>query len=597
MTQHHQHEVVIVGAGGAGLMAALYASRGADTAVISKLYPTRSHTGAAQGGIGAALGNLEADNTEWHTYDTVKGSDYLGDQDAIAFMCEEAVPVVYELEHMGLPFSRTKDGRIAQRRFGGHTNNDTKQPVTRAAYAADRTGHMILQTLYQQCIKNQVNFYDEFHVLDLLVRDGVANGVIAVELATGELHVFHAKAVIFATGGHGRVWEVTSNAYAYTGDGVAIALRKGIPAEDLEFFQFHPTGIRKLGILITEGVRGEGGVLINNEGERFMDRYAPTVKDLASRDVVSRAMFLEMRDGKGIGGERYLHLDMRPDTVNKYSEADGRMTPDGQPYVVTGKQLLTKVPDIIDFARTYLHVDPLSEPMAVQPTAHYAMGGIPTNKHGEVVVDTQNTVMPGFYAAGEVACVSVHGANRLGTNSLLDLVVFGKEAGLRAAEFASGSDYKELEDDPTGYTREQVDRILGNKNEEKAVLIGEEMKIEMMDKVGVFREEASMQEAEAKMAELRERYQKVGVDDHGKTFNTDLLNAWELGCLLDVAQVTAASAVARKESRGAHAREDFPERDDKEWMKHTLAWFENGKVRLDYKPVTQTKYEPQERVY
>ena len=597
MTQHHQHEVVIVGAGGAGLMAALYASRGADTAVISKLYPTRSHTGAAQGGIGAALGNLEADNTEWHTYDTVKGSDYLGDQDAIAFMCEEAVPVVYELEHMGLPFSRTKDGRIAQRRFGGHTNNDTKQPVTRAAYAADRTGHMILQTLYQQCIKNQVNFYDEFHVLDLLVRDGVANGVIAVELATGELHVFHAKAVIFATGGHGRVWEVTSNAYAYTGDGVAIALRKGIPAEDLEFFQFHPTGIRKLGILITEGVRGEGGVLINNEGERFMDRYAPTVKDLASRDVVSRAMFLEMRDGKGIGGERYLHLDMRPDTVNKYSEADGRMTPDGQPYVVTGEQLLTKVPDIIDFARTYLHVDPLSEPMAVQPTAHYAMGGIPTNKHGEVVVDTQNTVMPGFYAAGEVACVSVHGANRLGTNSLLDLVVFGKEAGLRAAEFASGSDYKELEDDPTGYTREQVDRILGNKNEEKAVLIGEEMKIEMMDKVGVFREEASMQEAEAKMAELRERYQKVGVDDHGKTFNTDLLNAWELGCLLDVAQVTAASAVARKESRGAHAREDFPERDDKEWMKHTLAWFENGKVRLDYKPVTQTKYEPQERVY
>jgi succinate dehydrogenase / fumarate reductase flavoprotein subunit len=597
MTQHHQHEVVIVGAGGAGLMAALYASRGADTAVISKLYPTRSHTGAAQGGIGAALGNLEEDNADWHTYDTVKGSDYLGDQDAIEYMCEQAVPVVYELEHMGLPFSRTKDGRIAQRRFGGHTNNNTKMPVTRAAYAADRTGHMILQTLYQQCIKNKVNFYDEFHVLDLLVRDGVANGVVAVELATGELHVFHAKSVIFATGGHGRVWEVTSNAYAYTGDGVAIALRKGIPAQDLEFFQFHPTGIRKLGILITEGVRGEGGVLINNDGERFMDKYAPTVKDLASRDVVSRSMFLEMRDGKGIGGERYLHLDMRPDTVNKYSKADGRLTPDGKPYVTTGEQLISKVPDIIDFARTYLHVDPLTQPMAVQPTAHYAMGGIPTNKHGEVVIDTKNTVMPGFYAAGEVACVSVHGANRLGTNSLLDLVVFGKEAGLRAAEFANGSDYKELEDDPTAYTREQVDRILANKNEEKAVLIAEEMKVEMMDKVGVFREEDSMQAAENKMAELRERYKKVGVDDHGKTFNTDLLNAWELGCLLDVAQATAASAVARKESRGAHAREDFPDRDDKNWMKHTLAWFNNGKVKLDYKAVTKTKYEPQVRVY
>ncbi len=597
MTQHHQHEVVIVGAGGAGLMAALYASKSADTAVISKLYPTRSHTGAAQGGIGASLGNLEPDSVEWHTYDTVKGSDYLGDQDAIAYMCEQAPTVVYELEHMGLPFSRTKDGRIAQRRFGGHTNNDTKQPVTRAAYAADRTGHMILQTLYQQCIKNEVNFYDEYHVLDLLVRDGIANGVVAVALATGELHVFHAKAVIFATGGHGRVWEVTSNAYAYTGDGVAIALRKGIPAQDMEFFQFHPTGIRKLGILITEGVRGEGGVLINKDGERFMDRYAPTVKDLASRDVVSRAMFLEMRDGKGIGGERYLYLDMRPDTVNKYSLADGRMTPDGKPYVVTGEQLLSKVPDIIDFARTYLHVDPLTEPMAVQPTAHYAMGGIPTNKHGEVVIDAKNTIMPGFYAAGEVACVSVHGGNRLGTNSLLDIVVFGKEAGIKAAEFAKGSDYKELEADPTAYTLQQVDRILGNKGGEKAVLIAEEMKIEMSNKVGVFREETAMQEAVAKMAELRERYKKVGVDDHGKTFNTDLLNTWELGCLLDVAQVTAASAVARKESRGAHAREDFPDRDDKNWIKHTLAWFEDGKVKLDYKPVTKTKYEPQVRVY
>jgi succinate dehydrogenase / fumarate reductase flavoprotein subunit len=597
MTQHHQHEVVIVGAGGAGLMAALYASRGADTAVISKLYPTRSHTGAAQGGIGAALGNLEEDRVEWHTFDTVKGSDYLGDQDAIAHMCEQAVPVVYELEHMGLPFSRTKEGRIAQRRFGGHTNNETHLPVLRACYAADRTGHMILQTLYQQCIKNKVHFFDEFHVLDLLVRDGVANGVVAVELATGELHVFHAKAVVFATGGHGRVWEVTSNAYAYTGDGIAIALRRGIPAEDLEFFQFHPTGIRKMGILITEGVRGEGGVLINNEGERFMDHYAPTVKDLASRDVVSRSMYLEMREGRGINGERYLYLDMRPDTVNKYAEADDRKTPDGKPYRVTGEQLLAKVPDIIDFARTYLHVDPLSEPMPVQPTAHYAMGGIPTDVHGHVVVDTKNTVMPGFYAAGEVACVSVHGANRLGTNSLLDIVVFGKEAGLRAAEYAKGADFKPLEDDPTAYTLEQVDRLLKNKHHEKAVHISDEMKSTMFDHVGVYRTEEGMQEAKKKVDELIDRYLKIGVDDQGRLFNTDLLNAWELGCLLDVAKATTASALARKESRGAHAREDFPKRDDKTWMKHTLAWLKDGDVKLDYKPVTQTKYEPMERVY
>jgi len=418
-----------------------------------------------------------------------------------------------------------------------------------------------------------------------------------VELATGELHVFHAKAVVFATGGHGRVWEVTSNAYAYTGDGVAIALRKGIPAEDLEFFQFHPTGIRKMGILITEGVRGEGGVLLNNEGERFMDRYAPTVKDLASRDVVSRSMYLEMRDGKGINGQRYLHLDMRPDTVNKYAEADDRKTPDGKPYRVTGEQLLSKVPDIIDFARTYLHVDPLKEPMPVQPTAHYAMGGIPTNLHGEVVIDAKNTVMPGFYAAGEVACVSVHGANRLGTNSLLDIVVFGREAGSKAAEYAQGAQYKELEEDPTAFTREQVDRLLSNPNEERAVLIADEMKASMFDHVGVYRTEEGMQQAVQKVDELIERYRKVGVDDQGKRFNTDLLNAWELGCLLDVAKVTAASALARQESRGAHAREDFPKRDDAKWMKHTLAWLKDGAVTLDYKPVTKTKYEPMERVY
>jgi len=597
MTQQHQYEVVIVGAGGAGLMAALYASKGAKTAVLSKLYPTRSHTGAAQGGIGAALGNLEEDRAEWHTYDTVKGSDYLGDQDSIEFMCQEAPSVVYELEHMGLPFSRTKEGRIAQRRFGGHTNNQTGKPVTRSCYAADRTGHMILQTLYQQCIKQGVIFFNEYHVLDLIINNGAVAGVVTLELATGELHVFHAKAVLFATGGYGRVWEVTSNAYAYTGDGVAITLRRGIPAEDMEFFQFHPTGIYKMGILITEGVRGEGGVLLNDKGERFMERYAPTVKDLASRDVVSRAMYIEMREGRGIGGKRYLNLDVQPETVNKYAELDGRTRPDGTPYRVTGEELLAKLPDIVDFCRTYLGVDPIKEPMPVQPTAHYAMGGIPTNRYGEVEVDEANAVMPGLFAAGEAACVSVHGANRLGTNSLLDLVVFGKQAGVRAAAYASGADYVPLPDDAMDYTKDQIDRLLNNKGGERIAHLAEEMKAVMMEHVGVFRSEEGMKEALAKVRELKQRYQRAGVDDRGKSFNTDLLNAWELGCLLDIAEVTAASALARKESRGAHAREDLPQRDDENWMKHSLAWLGEEGVELRYKPVTITKYQPKARSY
>jgi succinate dehydrogenase / fumarate reductase flavoprotein subunit len=501
------------------------------------------------------------------------------------------------LEHLGLPFSRNPDGTIAQRPFGGHTNNVTKKPVQRACYAADRTGHMILQTLYQQSIKNKVNFYDEFQVIDLIVVNGAAAGVVAVELATGELHTFHAKSVVFATGGHGRIWDVTSNAYAYTGDGVAIAARAGVPLEDMEFFQFHPTGIRKLGILITEGVRGEGGVLINKDGERFMERYAPTVKDLASRDVVSRAIYLEIRDGKGINGKNYMHLDATPEMINKYAKLDGRIRPDGSPYKITGEELLSKLPDIVDFCRTYLGVDPVTQPMPIQPTAHYAMGGIPTNQYGEVVIDDKNTVMPGFYAAGEVACVSVHGANRLGTNSLLDLVVFGKQAGLKAAEYAKGADYMPLPADADGSARAQISELLSRTGGEKAADLATEMKNVMMDKVGVFREEDGMREAVRKIAELRERYKNVAIQDKGRVFNTEMLNTWELGALLDSALVTAECALVRKESRGAHAREDYPKRDDKNWLKHTLAWFNNGKVKLGYKSVDVGKYEPKERVY
>jgi succinate dehydrogenase / fumarate reductase flavoprotein subunit len=595
--QKHQFEVVVVGAGGAGLTAALYASRKASTAVISKLYPTRSHTGTAQGGIGAALGNTEEDRPEWHAFDTVKGSDYLGDQDTIEFMTAEAVDTVYELEHLGLPFSRNPDGTIAQRPFGGHTNNLTGKPVRRACYAADRTGHMILQTLFQQSIKNNVKFFDEFYVLDLLLAEGRVAGVVTLELSTGELHLFQAKTVIIATGGHGRVWKTTSNAYAYTGDGVALTLRRGIPAEDMEFFQFHPTGIYRMGILITEGVRGEGGVLLNGEGERFMERYAPTAKDLASRDVISRAMYLEIKEGRGINGKGYMHLNVTPEVVNHYADIDGRKNPDGTPYRVTSSEILKKLPDIIDFCETYIGVNPVKDSMPVEPTAHYAMGGIPTNKYGEVVIDEKNTVLPGLYAAGEVACVSVHGANRLGTNSLVDIIVFGKHSGLKAAEYAASEPYIDLPKEPEAFTLQQLEGIKNGSGKELMVDLATEMKSVMMEHVGVFRTEEGMQQAAEKMKEIKERFKEVKILDPGTRYNTNLIEAWELSNLIDIAHVTAVSALARKESRGAHSREDYPKRDDKNWLKHTLAWMENGSVRLAYKPVQITKYQPKERKY
>ena len=597
MANVHQFEVVVVGAGGAGLMAGLYASRGAKTAVISKLYPTRSHTGAAQGGISAALGNYEEDKPEWHMYDTVKGSDYLGDQDAIEFMTNEAIDAVLELEHMGLPFDRTPEGKISQRPFGGHTNNVTGKPVRRAAHAADRTGHMILQTLYQQCLKNKVTFFDEYQVLDFLIVNGKTTGVVAVELATGEIHTFHAKAVIFATGGHGRIFEVTSNAYAYTGDGAAILLRRGLPLEDMEFFQFHPTGIYKLGILITEGVRGEGGILINGKGERFMPKYAPTVKDLASRDVVSRAIYTEIREGRGVNGSNYVYLDVRPESVIKYAAMDGRTNTDGTPYIITGEQVLAKLPDIIDFCRVYLGVDPLTQMMPIQPTAHYTMGGIPTNKFGEVVIDSKNTPFPGLFAAGECACVSVHGANRLGTNSLLDLVVFGKHAGLKAAEYAKQAEYEKLPDSAEADARSQFDALRNGSGKANAFDISVEMKKVMFNDVGIYRTGSIMESALDNILELKERYKNVHVTDTGRIFNTELLNAWELGNMLDVAELITVCAMNRTESRGGHTREDYPERDDKNWLKHTLACVENGKIKIEYKPVVITKFQPKARVY
>ncbi len=431
-----------------------------------------------------------------------------------------------------------------------------------------------------------------------MLTGGKAAGVVAIEIATGEMHIFQAKSIIFATGGHGRVWEITSNAYAYTGDGVAITLRRGIPAEDMEFFQFHPTGIFKLGILITEGVRGEGGVLINGKGERFMERYAPTVKDLASRDVVSRAIYLEVRDGNGINGKNYMYLDIRPETVNHYAAMDGRKRPDGKPFEVTGEEILAKLPDIVDFCRVYLGVDPITQPMPIQPTAHYAMGGIPTNQFGEVKKDENNNIIPGLYAAGECACVSVHGANRLGTNSLLDLIVFGKHAGLRAAEYSKTADYQSLPDEPTALVKEQLTRIMEGDGSENAFDIATEMKKIMFDDMGVFRDQTGMQNALNKIRELKERFKHVRVQDTGKIFNMDMFNAWELGNLLDLAEVTTVSALARTESRGGHSREDYPKRDDENWLKHTFATMDEfGKIELKYQPVTITRFVPKARVY
>ena len=587
----HTFDAIVVGAGGAGLMAALQASRHVKTAVLSKLYPTRSHTGTAQGGVAAPLGNMEEDRWEWYAYDTIKGGDYLVDQDAAEILCREAADAVIELEHMGLPFDRTPEGRIEQRRFGGHTRNFGQGPVMRSCKAADRTGHMILQTLYQQCIRQQVTFFDEYHALDALIVDGTVRGVVAINVNDGSLHVFHSKAVLFATGGSGRMWKITSNAHSLTGDGMSLVYRRGVPLEDMEFFQFHPTGIYKMGILLSEAARGEGGVFINDKGERFMECYAPTMKDLASRDVCSRCIYLEVREGRGIGGKDYVYLDIRPETINKYKSAPGGKT-------VTADQLEHALPDIIEMMRVYMGVEPMKEGVPIQPTAHYAMGGIPTNVNAEVVVSEKNKVLPGLYAAGEVACVSVHGANRLGSNSLVDLIVFGRRGGQAMAEYAKKADWLPLPRDPAAYVREEIARLRESKGSEKPVRLRDEMQQAMMDNVGVFRTGPMIQDALTQVRELKERYKNVAIEDRSQRFNTDLFEAWELGSLLDLAEATAVSALAREESRGAHYREDFSKRDDVNWLKHTLVTRQDdGSLALSYKPVVITQWQPKERKY
>ncbi|WP_105035956.1 succinate dehydrogenase flavoprotein subunit [Cryobacterium aureum] len=585
---YHQHDIVIVGAGGAGMRAAIEAGPHASTAVISKLYPTRSHTGAAQGGMAAALANVEEDNWEWHTFDTIKGGDYLVDQDAAEILAKEAIDAVIDLENMGLPFNRTPEGKIDQRRFGGHTRDHGKAPVRRSCYAADRTGHMILQTLYQNCVKRGINFFNEYYVLDLVMTnvDGVdqPSAVVALDLSSGELHVFQGKAFIFATGGFGKIYKTTSNAHTLTGDGVGIVWRKGLPLEDMEFFQFHPTGLAGLGILLTEGARGEGAILRNASGERFMERYAPTIKDLAPRDIVSRCMLKEVAEGRGAGPDKdYLYLDCTH----------------------LGKELLeTKLPDITEFARTYLGVDPVTEPVPVMPTAHYAMGGIPTNVNAEVWRNNEQ-VVPGLYAAGECACVSVHGSNRLGTNSLLDINVFGKRAGNNAVEYVKTASFTPLPEDPAKEVRELLEGIRSSTGTERIAVLRKILQEEMDKKAQVFRTDESLAEVTETIHLLRQRYKNIGVQDKGRRFNTDLLEAVELGFLLDLAEVVVYSARNRKESRGGHQREDYLVRDDENYLKHTMAYLKGDAmsadaadhIKLDWKPVVITRYQPMERKY
>lgn len=570
----HRYDVIIVGAGLAGLRAAIELGEDTRVAVITKVFATRSHSGAAQGGIGAAIGNEEEDNWEWHMFDTIKGSDYLGDQDAIEIMAKDAPRVIYELEHLGVPFNRTPEGRIAQRAFGGHTRNFGEAAVKRACFAADRTGRVILDTLWEKSQQRGIDFFHEFHILYMIVEDGRCAGVTAYELATGEIHVFHAKALLLATGGAGKIYKTTSNAMASTGDGMAIAYRAGAPLEDMEFVQFHPTGIYKLGILISEAARGEGGILRNDSGERFMERYAPVIKDLAPRDMVSRCILEEVRAGRGIDGKDYVHLDLTH----------------------LGEEVIgSKLSEIIEFARTYAGVDARKAPIPVQPTCHYMMGGIATDADARVVTGAEAVPFPGLFAAGECACVSVHGANRLGCNSLLDTLVFGRRAGKAMGQYIHSVGWPQLTGDPRQEAAEQIAAVLDKDGGERIGAILGTMQEEMMTHVSVFREKAGLEQALETVRGLKARYEAVSLTDKGRNFNRELMDYFELGYMLDLAEAITLSALWREESRGAHSREDFPDRNDSRYLAHTMVNVEEP--RLFTRPVAITRFEPKERTY
>ncbi len=584
---YHKHDVIVVGAGIAGLYSALKTSEEVDTAVISKVYPTRSHSGAAQGGCAASLGNAFDDdgnkiddNWQYHMYDTVRGSDFLGDQDAQELLVREAVPVIYEMEHLGVPFSRTKEGKIAQRQFGGHFGNFGKSPMMRSCYAADRTGHVQLHTLYEQCVKNEVRFYNEFYTLSLIMKDNVCIGLVAWDMTEGGLHVFQGKAVHIATGGYARCWKITSNAMANTGDGLALVMRQGLPLEDMEFVQFHPTGVWQHGMLVSEAARGEGGYLLNNNGDRFMENYAKAKMELAPRDVVSRAEQSEIDEGRGIDGKDSIYIDLRH----------------------LGKEkILERLPQVRELALKFLGLDMITDPIPIQPTAHYSMGGIPTNLDTQVLLGSGKEEVPGLYSSGECACLSVHGANRLGTNSTLECAVFGRRAGMKMLDYVRQTPtFEDLPKDAEAMAYEEVDHLLstaGTQGSLRPVELRNRLQETMSENVAVYRNETDLKKQVAICEELRDQYKKVAIDDGGVYTNTDLIEAIELGHMLDYSYVIARCALERPECRGAHWRKDHPGRDDENWLKHTLAWLEGDTIRLDYKPVVITRFQPEERKY
>jgi len=578
----HKFDTVIIGAGLAGLRAAVETAEVGKTAVLTKVYPTRSHSGAAQGGIAAALANQDKDDCwEYHMFDTVKGSDYLGDQDAIEMMVRLAPEVVIEMEHFGCPFSRTAEGKIDQRKFGGHSLNYGQKPAMRACFSTDYTGHVLLHTLYEQSVKRHVNFYAEFQALSLIVKDGKCLGVTAWDIRNGGIHIFRAKAVLFATGGYGRAFKITSNAHANTGDGLALCLRAGLPLEDMEFVQFHPTGLWQSGILVTEGARGEGGYLVNGEGKRFMERYAPTLMELAPRDMVSRAEQTEINEGRGIGGKDYVFIDVSH---------------------LGAEKIMARLPQITDLARNFAGVDPFKEPIPIQPTAHYSMGGIPAD-NGCHVWRTKDELMTGMYAAGECSCISVHGANRLGTNSLLEAITFGRVAGKSIVQDLPNLTLDALPEGAGKEAEAEVNWVFSANGSEKAAKIRADLQESMTKRCSVFRYGKDLAEQLTFVKECQKRYKQIKIDDKGEKFNTDLMEAIELGHILDFSETIVLGALERKECRGAHYRKDYEKdgkgiRDDANWLKHTLAYREpDGKIRLDYKPVVITKFQPMERKY